>query len=399
MATGNKAKGNTFTAKDKKRKQYLPHNKAVKKKGAYPLRPGVQGFFITCDGGRERQAAHEAINVIDSFFEELVNGKGSGEEPAVLPNNKPLNKKITFSYSDDEGNDEEESDDEGEAEGQEEVKSDASKENDDSQENLTNKDFEHPNSDDLCHANIVEETDDTHKDGANIEKQVDKSEEPPAKKQCLETDTSNQVDKSEEPSAKKQCIETDASKRATGEKEKSIDQLIEAELNELGDKTKRLFFNLDSGCNGVVFVQMRKRDGVPGPKDIVQYMMTSAASTRKHMSRFILRVLPIEVACYSSEEEITRAMKPLIEQYFPVETQNPRKFAVLYEARANSGIDRMKIINSVAKSVPAPHKVDLSNPDTTIVVEIVKTICLIGVVEKYKELAKYNLRQLTSPKQ
>ncbi|GMJ07064.1 hypothetical protein like AT5G12410 [Hibiscus trionum] len=393
MATANKAKGNTVTAKGKKRKQYLPYNKAVKKKGAYPLRPGVQGFFITCDGGRERQAAHEAINVIDSFFEELVNGKDFGEEPGELPN-KPQNKKITFSYSDDEGDDEEE-------EGQDEaIKSDASREKDASQEEcLTNKDLDHPNSDDVCHGKIAEETSDAQKDGENIENQVDKSEEPPEKKQWHETDTSNQVDKSEEPPAKKQCLETDTTKSATSEKDKSIDKLIEAELNKLGDKSKRLFFNLDSGCNGVVFVQMRKRDGIPGPKDITQYMMTSAASTRKHMSRFILRVLPIEVACYSSEEEITRAMKPLIEQYFPVETQNPRKFAVLYEARANSGIDRMKIINSVAKSVPAPHKVDLSNPDTTIVVEIVKTICLIGVVEKYKELAKYNLRQLTSPKQ
>ncbi|KAE8691673.1 THUMP domain-containing protein 1 isoform 2 [Hibiscus syriacus] len=399
MAAENKAKGNTVTAKGKKRKQYLPHNKAVKKKGAYPLRPGVQGFLITCDGGRERQAAHEAIYVIDSFFEDLVNGKDFGEEPAVLPN-KPLNKKITFSYSDDEDIDEEEGDDEREEEGQEEVvKSDASRENDASQESLTNKDSDHPNSDDVCHGKIAEETNGTQKDGANIENQVDKSEDPPEKEQCLETDTSNQVDKLGEPSAKKQCLETDTSKSATSEKEKSIDKLIEAELNELGDKSKRLFFNLDSGCNGVVFVQMRKKDGVPGPKDIVQYMMTSAASTRKHMSRFILRVLPIEVACYSSEEEITRAMKPLIEQYFPVETQNPRKFAVLYEVRANSGIDRMKIINTVAKAVPAPHKVDLSNPDTTIIVEIVKTICLIGVVEKYKELAKYNLRQLTSPKQ
>lgn len=27
----------------------------------------------------------------------------------------------------------------------------------------------------------------------------------------------------------------------------------------------------------------------------------------------------------------------------------------------------------------------------------VQTICMIGVVEKYKELAKFNLRQLTSP--
>ncbi|WRX31818.1 THUMP domain - like 2 [Theobroma cacao] len=291
MAIENKGKPNTATTKGKKRKQYLPHNKAVKKKGAYPLRPGVQGFFITCDGGRERQAAHEAINVIDT---------------------------------------------------------------------------------------ATEETKGTKEDGVNIENQADNFMEPPAKKQCRETDTS---------------------KCETNGKEKSIDKLIEAELKELGDKSKRRFINLDSGCNGVVFVQMRKKEGDPGPKDIAQHMMTSAASTRKHMSRFILRVLPVEVACYASEEEITRAIKPLIAQYFPVETQNPWKFAVLYEARANSGIDRMKIINSVAKSIPAPHKVDLSNPDMTIVVEIIKTVCLIGVVEKYKELAKFNLRQLTSPKQ
>ncbi|XWS73597.1 hypothetical protein CRYUN_Cryun02cG0142600 [Craigia yunnanensis] len=374
MAIENKAKPNTATTKGKKRKQYLPYNKAVKKRGAYPLRPGIQGFFITCDGGRERQAAHEAINVIDSFFEELVHRK----KPAGLPN-KPLNKKITFSYSDAEDDNEEEADDEGEEKGQEEViKSDTSRENDARQESLTNKVFDHHNSDDVCHGKVTEETNDSKKDGASIENQADNSKEPPAKKQCIETDTS---------------------KSATNEKEKSIDKLIEAELKELGDKSKRRFLNLDSGCNGLVFVQMRKKDGDPGPKDIVQHMMTSAASTRKHMSRFILRVLPVEVACYASEEEITRAMNPLIVQYFPMDTQNPKKFAVLYEARANSGIDRMKIINSVAKSIPAHHKVDLSNPDMTIVVEIVKTVCLIGVVEKYKELAKYNLRQLTSPKQ
>ncbi|XVF04787.1 hypothetical protein REPUB_Repub05bG0115400 [Reevesia pubescens] len=379
MATENKAKPNTAATTGKKRKQYLPYNKAVKKKGAYPLRPGVEGFFITCDGGRERQAAHEAINVIDSFFEELVHGKDVREEPAGLPN-KPLNKKVTFSYSDDEDDDDEDKGDaEREGEGQEEViKSDTSRENDASQESLMNKDLDHPNSDNVCHGKVAEETNDSKKDGPNIENQADNSEEPPAKKQCLETD---------------------AYKSGTNEKDKSIDKLIEAELKELGDKSKRRFLNLDSGCNGLVFVQMRKREGDPGPKDIVQHMMTSAASTRKHMSRFILRILPVEVACYASEEEITRAMKPLIARYFPVETQNPKKFAVLYEARANSGIERMKIIDSVAKSIPAPHKVDLSNPDMTIVVEIVKTVCLIGVVEKYKELAKYNLRQLTSPKQ
>ncbi|GLU19298.1 hypothetical protein SLE2022_355570 [Rubroshorea leprosula] len=352
MAEENKTKASAIN-KGKKRKQYLPYNKPVKKRGAYPLRPGVQGFFITCDGGRERQAAHEAINVIDTFYEELVQGKDSDEKLVDLPD-KPLNKKITFSYSDDEDNDEEREEEEKE----EGSKSDTCK------------------GDDASHEIPTKETNDSKEGGENNENQADETGEPPSKKQCLETDTSK-------------C-------GPNGKEEKSVDKLIEAELEELGDKSKRHFLNLDSGCNGVVFVQMQKRDGDPSPKDIVQHMMTSAASTRKHMSRFILRVLPVEVACYASEEEISAAMKSLVEQYFPAETQNPQKFAVLYEARANTGVDRMKIINSVAKSVPAPHKVDLSNPDMTIVVEIVKTVCLIGVAEKYKELAKFNLRQLTS---
>jgi tRNA acetyltransferase TAN1 len=41
--------------------------------------------------------------------------------------------------------------------------------------------------------------------------------------------------------------------------------------------------------------------------------------------RFILRVLPIEVACYASEDEISRAIAPVVEKYFPVDTQDPQK--------------------------------------------------------------------------
>ena len=36
------------------------------KKGLYPLRPGVQGVFLTCDGGRERQATNEALNLLET---------------------------------------------------------------------------------------------------------------------------------------------------------------------------------------------------------------------------------------------------------------------------------------------------------------------------------------------
>uniref|UniRef100_A0A1J3H9S2 THUMP domain-containing protein 1 n=1 Tax=Noccaea caerulescens TaxID=107243 RepID=A0A1J3H9S2_NOCCA len=367
MATGDQSK--------KRKQRYLPQNRPAKKKGAYPLKPGVQGFFISCDGGREFQASHEAINVIDSFFEELVHGTGLKVNSCGLLE-KPTNKKVTFSYSDDE----DEAEDENEGEEEDEDNNGEEKENkgdgdktevsEDGNNQLVEKEVASEGS---CEVKQLAEND-TEKKEEDEGKQKKSVEEPPKKKPCTEE------------------------AKVNGNAETCIDKLIDAELKELGDKSKRRFMKLDPGCNGIVFIQMKRKDGDPSPKEIAQHAMTSAAATKKHMSRFILRLLPIEVSCYPSEEEISRAIKPLVEQYFPIETDNPRKFAVLYGARANTGLDRMKIINTVAKSIPAPHKVDLSNPDISIVVEIVKTVCLIGVVEKYKELGKYNLRQLTSTK-
>ncbi|KAL7174268.1 hypothetical protein ACSBR2_033512 [Camellia fascicularis] len=381
MASESKSKSsnnstNTNTNKNttKRKQRYLPYNRSVKK-GSYPLRPGVQGFFITCDGGRERQASHESINVIDSFYEELVHGKASGIKLGQLPD-KPLNKKTKFTYSDSSSSDDDDDDDNEDDDDQKEKEEDKDKPGTHAEDDANYESSINANPD----PHKQKENKDDSKEAATCHKSPEvEGEEPPTKKQCLETG----------PSKHGNVITNKV-------EEKSIDKLIEAELEELTDRSKRHFSNLDSGCNGVVFVQMRKKDGDPSPKDIVQHMMMSIASTRKHMSRFILRVLPVEVTCYASEDEITRAIQPLISQYFPVETQTALKFAVLYEARANTGIDRMKIINAVAKSVPAPHKVDLNNPDKNIVVQIVKTVCLMGVVEKYKELAKYNLRQLSS---
>ncbi|CAK9184351.1 unnamed protein product [Ilex paraguariensis] len=380
MAAENKSKSNNGSKNNNKRRnRYLPHNKPVKK-GSYPLHPGVQGFFITCDGGRELQASREAINVIEDFYEELVHGRGSDLKHSEI-SNIPLNKKTKFMYSDSsssDDNDEEDDNQNDEKDIQKKDKEDinhVSLTNDNQRDDRghdannvssTNEKSDPCEKDDECCENEIKENTYCNKEEAQYhEKQEAEAEEPPAKKA-----------EAEEPPAKKQCLETDASKcgKVVGQKieEKSVDKLIEAELAELGDRSKRRFSNLDSGCNGVVFIQMRKGDEYPGPNNIVQHMMTSVAATKKHMSRFMLRVLPIEVTCYASGDEIATAIKPLIARYFPVETETPLKFAVLYDARANTGIDRMKIIDTVAKSVTGPHKVDLNNPDIHIVVQICK---------------------------
>lgn len=149
------------------------------------------------------------------FYEELVHGKDSGVKLSELPN-KPLNKKIKFSYSESSssGGDDDEEEDEGQ------IISDTS------QNNLAS----HPNA-------INEEPDPHIKDGMHHENQTEE------KANGIEADGDkheNQPEETEEAPAKKQCLETDALKHVIHEKveDKSIDRLIEAELKELGDKNK-----------------------------------------------------------------------------------------------------------------------------------------------------------------
>ncbi|KAG1371163.1 putative Hexokinase-3 [Cocos nucifera] len=237
------------------------------KKGSYPLRPGVQGFFLTCDGGRERQATNEALNLLETFYEELVNGKHSGAKCRTVPT-KPLNKKIKFKDSD--------SSSDGDEAAPHEEESDTEKKAAESED-----------------APSKEQQEDVApcKEGLDAEKHVEENEELPSKKQRLQTETS-----------KRDHTESDEVN------DKPIDELIEDELQELGDRNK--------------------------------------------ISALVVHVLV--------QRMVSKAM-----HYYGT-------FAVLYEARANTGIERMAIINAVAKSVPQPHKVDLNNPDKTIIVQIVK---------------------------
>ncbi|CAN6372468.1 unnamed protein product [Urochloa humidicola] len=399
MAPGGEGKANPGGGGAKggggRKRKFLPHGKPVRK-GAYPLRPGVQGFFITCDGGRERQATREALSLLDSFYEDLVDGKGSDEKPKGIPD-KPLNKKITFEDSDS-------SDDEDKDHSGEEADNGNGNGNGNDVEKVETAPSEQQQ--EVLDASVPASKDDDEQAGTAEEPREKKQrvEDPPVSVQTEQNETADvpkeSADEPKESAGKpKESAGTlkQSADKPKESRERNIDDLIDEDLKELGDRKKRLFASLESGCNGCIFIQMHKRAGDPGPVEIVQNMMSSAASTRKHMSRFILRVLPVEVACYASEEEITKAISPLVEKYFPKECPSGHKFAVLYEARSNTGIDRMKIINTVAKTVPQPHKVDLKTPDKTIIVQIAKTICMIGVVERYKELSKFNLRQLTTP--
>ena len=144
------------------------------------------------------------------FYEELVYGKDSGVKLAELPN-KPLNKKIKFSDSESSSSDDDD---------EEEDKSGTCGDDTASHKDVTNQES-NPHTKDVVHngKQTEEKDNDIDGDGKNNENQPKENEEPPAKKQCVETD------------ATKSVIHANV-------EEKSIDKLIEAELEELGNKNK-----------------------------------------------------------------------------------------------------------------------------------------------------------------
>lgn len=304
--------------------KYLPHN--AKRKKDLELRSGLQGFLITCDGGRERQSCREAIILLERFYEKVKPSSTNSSE-------KDTRSKAGCCLED-------------------------SKEGGDQ-------------SLEACSRQLDE-------DSAQGQKTIARGEE----------ESFSRVNES-----------------AVASKGNSVECLLEEEMTELRDESKARFAGLETSCNGIVFIRMSKEDResttVPaGPIKIVEAIMHEAANFQKPLTRSCLRFLPVEITCYASADEVKVAAGPFLQHHFPVgQGVQALKFAVVYEARANTNIDRMEIINAVAKLVPEPHSVDLKNPDKTIIVQVVKTICAIGVVNNYKQFAKYNLRQLTSPRQ
>lgn len=157
------------------------------------------------------------------FFEELVQGKDSGIKFSEAPS-KPLNKKIKFTYSDSSSSDDDDKKEEGENE-----------EHGEEEEEVVNEENKSDTRrDDGSHDNPISSISDLqNKDENKTEENTEDHKEGSASKEI----SANEV---EEPPAKKQCLGTDSSKSMISDKveEKSIDKLIDDELQELKDKSK-----------------------------------------------------------------------------------------------------------------------------------------------------------------
>ncbi|XP_032233846.2 THUMP domain-containing protein 1 isoform X2 [Nematostella vectensis] len=163
-----------------------------------------------------------------------------------------------------------------------------------------------------------------------------------------------------------------------------------------GMNQDKRFQSFMSGAKNVVFIRTNLPDNAK-PLDLVRSIFEDLQKNGKMKSRLCLRFLPVDATCHAKEEDIKKTALSLFEDYFLVENIKPCKFAITFKARNNSNMQRDDVIKLLAGLIGEAgkgHTVDLGNPDWTICVEVIKSVCCLSVVNNYKAFKRYNISEL-----
>ena len=182
---------------------------------------------------------------------------------------------------------------------------------------------------------------------------------------------------------------------------KDISALLAAEVANLKDKSKHRFKHHETGIKGCQYVSFPP-DG-PSPQDVVVSIMKEAKATMTLRARNCSRFLPVTHTCFASIESIKEMASKVLAGHFPageVEGEKGVQFAVEYEHRSFQGINRIDIINAFTDQIKCPpNKVNLTTPEKTILVQVLKSVCAVSIVTGYRELCKYNIKNITEVKE
>ncbi|KAG7262922.1 hypothetical protein CRUP_018925 [Coryphaenoides rupestris] len=163
-----------------------------------------------------------------------------------------------------------------------------------------------------------------------------------------------------------------------------------AQLKQTG-KGQRRFQAVASGANNVVFMRTHNVD----PAKLVHHILSDLHATKKKKSRVILRMLPVSGTCKAFQEDMDKYLPTFLEPWF--KTPNHATYQIAFKARNSSHNKRDDIINSIAGLVGKmnpENKVDLTNPELSIIVEVIKSVCCLSVVRDYALYRKYNLQEV-----
>ncbi|OAF99751.1 uncharacterized protein CC84DRAFT_1210046 [Paraphaeosphaeria sporulosa] len=185
---------------------------------------------------------------------------------------------------------------------------------------------------------------------------------------------------------------------AEGEDSEASDVDIESEIKKEVEgirkpKVEPLFKNIKLPGQCLIFFKTRS------PVEPVSFLhkicQDTADGNEPQRCRFVKRLTPLsaigKVAGNGLKDVATEVLAP----HFHGPEQTGKKFAIRVNIRNNKQISRDEIIQQVAALVGKGHKVNLSDYDRLILVEVYQSVIGMSVVgPDYDKLKKYNLAEL-----
>uniref|UniRef100_A0AAZ3QXM0 THUMP domain-containing protein 1 n=1 Tax=Oncorhynchus tshawytscha TaxID=74940 RepID=A0AAZ3QXM0_ONCTS len=178
------------------------------------------------------------------------------------------------------------------------------------------------------------------------------------------------------------------------EEDEDVEAALKKEVKQLkasSGKLQRRFQAMDSGANNVIFIKTKNLD----PEKLVHHILSDLHITKKNKSRVILRMLPVSGTCKAFQEDMDKYLSVFLEPWFKAPNQG--SYQIAFKARNSSHNKRDDIIKALAGLVGKmnpKNKVDLTTPELTIIVEVIKSVCCVSVVRDYTLYRKYNLQEV-----
>ena len=211
---------------------------------------------------------------------------------------------------------------------------------------------------------------------------------------------------------------TDADDAAGGadaaDERTSVSNALAAELAELKQqrhqprKSRARFVALDTGVRGIVFVH--SRSAAIDHLQLLYRMLADITITKRLHTRYTIRIHPLHRTCFSRPEDLYATATPLLAQLLPTlptpqptataqQQQQPtaaeRTFSIQLNKRGSHALfDRDAVIKQLASQWVKGWSVDLDEPAVVCVVEVCGRMAGIGVVERWQEFRKFNVRAL-----
>lgn len=202
-----------------------------------------------------------------------------------------------------------------------------------------------------------------------------------------------------------------------------LEERIKMESKKLSEEKQRFKF-IDNISRCLVLIQFNNPNDIPSI--LIEKLMSETYSNSVYknvgsnylLSRFINRLIPLDIICPAKIGEIKNNLENLIKSHLKSSSltdsddktvDNLTSWACFYSSRcSNSEIKRQEVYDLITEIIwgtsdssqylemKTRYPVNLENPKKAIIVEIIRSFCGISIINDYRKYNKYNLHTLAN---